>query len=106
MRSAVQVCGVHEVCVVAPRVRQLAQPVGQRRQVGANLTGDGPFESAAFRVTGGDQPTSGLGELVGAEAELLDLARQFGAQRRVAEGQSCLAGKLPGDRGKVPASQR
>jgi hypothetical protein len=71
-----------------------AVPGGKWRQVGADLTGDGAFESAAFRVAGGDQPTSGLGEFVCAEAELLDLAGQFGGQRSVAEGQPCLVGKV------------
>ena len=70
-----------------------------------HLPGDGPFESAPFGVAGGDQPSAGLGQLVGAMTELFHLTRQFGGQPDVAEGHPGLVGQVR-QQPLLPGTQR
>ena len=64
-----------------------------------------PLEPAPLGVAGGDQPAAGLGQLAGALAQLLHLARQLGGQPGVAEGQSGLVGQV-GQQLVLAAAQR
>ena len=83
-------------------VRQLSQAVGERPQVGEDLARDGLLEPAPLGIAGADQPATGVAQLAGAAAQLLDLSGQLDREPRVAERQSGLVGQV----GQQPVLRR
>ena len=85
--------------------RQLSQPLRQRPQMGEDLPGDGPLETAPLGIAGADQTATRVTQLTSALVQPFHLARQLEGEPRIAKCQSCLVGQVSEELLLAPAQR-